>query len=139
MTIKKTIYDDRSEHWESLHKCSCGGHVLSIDRWIEKSQGYQEDSIYMSFWFDEGGDHDNNTLWNRIKNAWSCLIRGGYHKNEIILDKKDFDKLVEWYADEGRSQFIKKVAGEEQTLEKELLQAHQTINRLRKKLSEKGD
>lgn len=92
--MRKTIYSDHSEHWESLFRCRCGGHMLSVDRWKDFPG---DDQVFLNFWFDEGGDYCNNTLWNRIKNAWSVLWRGGHHKAEIIMDPKDMIELCKQY------------------------------------------
>lgn len=72
-------------------ECDCymEGITLSMHRWND-----EEDMLYLSFWIDEWyQDKIWKQILNRVKLAWKVLVGGDYFLKEIILKRKNVERL----------------------------------------------
>ena len=69
--------------------CKCGCDVLKIESWDYTNKDYEWlwRCIYRS---------GTGTLRQRIYNAWKYLRFGEYAYNDMTIDRKDVDRMIEF-------------------------------------------
>jgi hypothetical protein len=65
--------------------CSCGGEIISIDRFEDDPQ------IYLAVW----KQHPTLTWKSRLRWIWNLLVTGEPYADDVVLDIEDAKKLVE--------------------------------------------
>lgn len=63
-----------------LIECSCGSHILKLEKW---------DEDYFFTYYDICKD----SLWSRLRQALELLVYGNYTSADMIIKKEDFNKL----------------------------------------------
>jgi hypothetical protein len=74
-----------------IHKCDCGCSMLVVEKEIFDDG----DIIYGISIQDSRYDHNNPTVWNRIKSAMKLLFGKPVYYSDIFIEKEeDFTSLV---------------------------------------------
>ncbi len=90
--------------------CNCEGEIMQVNYYLE---WYGQDTTpqYFQVWyfalFDYMGIRKPN-FWHRIKTAWKYLREGRMHNDQIVLNEKEVDKLVEFIKQNNFAKCIKK-------------------------------
>ena len=64
-------------------ECSCGCDVLVINKWEDEYVFTMYKSFALGF-------------WQRLIQAWKYFRHGEFAGNEIIIEKTDYDKLLDF-------------------------------------------
>jgi hypothetical protein len=87
-----------SNNNELFLKCDCGSEILQIVENIdyfdatETLYNYNREFYLAIFRYD----YKKCSLWNRLKVALRYLIKGTFHKDQLILSECEMNKLMNW-------------------------------------------
>ena len=78
--------------------CDCGGcSALELSFWEEDD--IENDQVFLSFWspyFYSYQEGIFGNLFKRIKIAFNVIFRGDYFLHDLILSRKDFERLRDY-------------------------------------------
>jgi hypothetical protein len=69
--------------------CKCGCDVLKIESWDNENTDYEW--LWLCIYRSSIGD-----FWQRLSNAWKYLRRGEYAFNDMTIERKDIDRMIEF-------------------------------------------
>lgn len=73
--------------------CSCGTHMLVVERDEELENEIKTPMWYFSFW-SRGHDGEKMTWRNRIRTIWQILRKGHPYGDDLVYEKQDLTRLT---------------------------------------------
>lgn len=87
------------ENTRKILFCSCGAELLVLEKFTEQTEAGSitttEDELFISL-FKLASYGEPYSLWRRISYAWHILWTGKPYYDEVILEKKEVSKLIDW-------------------------------------------
>jgi len=74
--------------------CNCSSEILLVDVWMEDEERFNEVNLAMFRSYK-----DNPNIWQRLKYAWWHIRTGKRHLDEISLDIKTANELMNFLKD----------------------------------------
>lgn len=81
--------------------CDCGGcSAINFSFW--EDEDIESDQVFLSFWSPCFYSHQGSIFENlvrRLKISFSVLFKGDYFLHDLILSRKDFERLQNYIND----------------------------------------